>query len=88
VLDTRRVRELVHHRGIDPDADVVALSRGAGPMYPNELRALLIVKVRIAIAAVKSLILSDAWDLLTTERQRAVSEAIEGMREGVDRLGG
>jgi len=57
-------------------------------MYPNELRALLIVKVRIAIAAVKSLILSDAWDLLTTERQRAVSEAIEGMREGVDRLGG
>jgi hypothetical protein len=46
----------------------------------------VIAKVEAAIVALETLMLSDAWDALHVERQRAIAESVEAMRLDVARL--
>ena len=49
-------------------------------------RPLVTSKVEAAILALGTLMLSDAWDALSVDRQRAIAEAVEAMRLDAGRL--
>jgi hypothetical protein len=50
-------------------------------LYPQ-----LIAKVRTAIDQIEALMLSDAWDAIPPERQRALADVTQQMRADVARI--
>ncbi len=53
-----------------------------------ELYRLLVAMVRTAVNEIEALILSDAWDALPRDRQRALADTAQEMRKGVAAIEG
>ncbi len=94
-----RVAAMVHARELptltvgDFDAQMVTRAdverlRAQRDADQPELYRLLVAMVRTAVNEIEALILSDAWDALPRDRQRALADTAQEMRKGVAAIEG